>query len=114
MVTIKVKASIPEGCESLCRTCTRGHIITGFRATEEEVFCRTFYIEREIRFPVRECTFYEDKRLASKEEMEQIAWILRTDTPRRRVGFVSPEQIREIEAEAAVPPEASTKPKLRE
>jgi len=33
---------------------------------EEEVYCRTFYIEREIRFAVRECTFYEDKRLASK------------------------------------------------
>jgi len=43
MVTIRVKGGIPEGCESLCRTCTRGHIITGFRATEEEVFCRTFY-----------------------------------------------------------------------
>ena len=67
------KGGTPEGCESLCRTCTRGHIITGFRATEEEVFCRIFYIEREIRFPVRECTFYEDRRLASKEDMEKAA-----------------------------------------
>jgi len=35
-----------EGCDTLCRTCTKGHIITGFRATEEEVFCRTFYIAK--------------------------------------------------------------------
>ena len=56
----------------MCRTCSRGHIITGFRASEQEVYCRTFYIEREIRFPVRECTFYEDRRLASKEDVEKL------------------------------------------
>lgn len=89
MVTIAIKNSSLEGYESLCRTCTRGHIISGFRATEEEVFCRTFYIEREIRFPVRECTFYEDKRLATKEDMVEIAWHLRSTTskPNRGVGF---------------------------
>ena len=117
MVTIRVKGGTPEGCESLCRTCTRGHIITGFRATEEEVFCRTFYIEREIRFPVRECTFYEDKRLASKEDMEEIAWRLRSTTtkPNQNLGFVSVAQLQEIEPEAAkVAPTASDKPKLKE
>jgi hypothetical protein len=100
MVTIRVKGGIPEGCESLCRTCTRGHIITGFRATEEEVFCRTFYIEREIRFPVRNCTFYEDKRLASKEDMEEIAWRLRSTTskPNQSLGFVSAAQLQEMES----------------
>ena len=114
MVTIKVKGGTPEGCESLCRTCSYGHVIKGFRASEEEVYCRYFFLEREIHFPVSQCTFYEDRRLASKKEMEDIAWILRTDMPRRRVGFINPEQIREIEAEAAVLPATSTKPKLRE
>lgn len=111
MVTIKVKAGIPEGCESLCRTCTRGHIITGFRATEEEVFCRTFYIEREIRFPVRECTFYEDKRLASKEDMEEIAWKLRSTTtkPSQNLGFVSPAQLQEIESEDSLTSRSASK-----
>lgn len=114
MVTIKVKGGTPQGSETLCRTCSYGHIIKGFRATEEEVFCRYFYLEREIHFPVSECTFYEDRRLASKREMEEIAWILRTDMPRRRVGFISPEQLREIEAEAAVLPTTSGEPKLKE
>jgi len=91
MVKVTVKGGTPEGCESLCRTCARGHIITGFRASDEEIFCRTFYIEREIHFPVRECTFYEDKRLASKEEMEEIAWHMRSITtkPCRNLGSVS-------------------------
>ena len=107
MVTIKVKGGTPQGSDTLCRTCSYGHIIKGFRATEEEVYCRYFYLEREIHFPVSECTFYEDRRLASKREMEDIAWILRTDMPRRRVGFISPEQLRELEAEAAVLPAAN-------
>jgi hypothetical protein len=106
MVTIKIKGGTPQGSGTLCQTCSYGHLIKGFRATEEEVFCRYFYLEREIRFPVSECTFYEDRRLASKKEMEDIAWILRTDMPRRRVGFISPEQLREIEAGAAVLPAA--------
>jgi len=114
MVTIKVKGGTPQGGDTLCRTCSYGHLIKGFRATEEEVFCRYFYLERQIYFPVSECTFYEDRRLASKREMEDIAWILRTDMPRRRVGFISPEQLREIEAEAAAVPTDVDEPKLKE
>ena len=91
VVKVTVKGGTPEGCESLCRSCAQGHIITGFRASDEEVFCRTFYIEREIHFPVRECTFYQDKRLATKSEMEEIAWHLRSTTskPCRNLGFVA-------------------------
>jgi len=83
------------------KTCTRGHIISGFRATEEEVFCRTFYIEREIRFPVRECTFYQDRRLTSKEDMEEIAWHLRSTNgkPTRNVGFASGAHLRGLESQ---------------
>ena len=114
MVTIKVKGGTQQGSDTLCRTCSYGHIIKGFRATEEEVFCRYFYLEREIHFPVSECTFYEDRRLASKREMEEIAWILRTDSPRRHVGFISPKQLRALEAETAVLPAASDEPKLEE
>jgi len=113
MVTIKVKGGTPQGCDSLCQTCSYGHLIKGFRATEEEVFCRYFYLEREIHFPVSECTFYEDRRLASKREMEEIAWVLRTDMPRRRVGFISPEQLREIEAETAIVPSSTDEPELK-
>jgi len=115
MVTIKVKGGTPQSSDTLCRTCNHAHIIKGFRATEEEVFCRYFYIEREIRFPVCECTWYEDKRLASKTEMEEIAWFLTTRKPGRSVGFVSAAQFREMESEAAkVAPTASDEQKLNE
>jgi hypothetical protein len=95
MVKVTVKGGTPEGCESLCRSCAQGHIITGFRASEEEVYCRTFYIEREMHFPVRACTFYQDKRLATKTEMEEIAWHLRSTNgkPTRNLGFVRPNSV---------------------
>jgi hypothetical protein len=95
MVTIRIKGGTPEGVSSLCTTCTRGHVIRGYSAAEEEVFCRFFFVEREIRYPVRECTFYEDKRLATKEAMEEIAWFLTTRKAGRSIGFVSPAQFRE-------------------
>ena len=71
------------------------------------MFCRFFYIEREIHFPVRECTFYEDRRLASKKDMQEIAWMLTTKNATRHVGFVSSAQFRQMEAEAAKSAEAS-------
>ena len=115
MVTIRVQGGTPEGSESLCRTCTRGHIITGFRASEQQVYCRTFYIEREIRFPVRECTFYEDRRLASKEDMEEIAWFLTTRKAGRSVGFVSAAQFQQDrEKESEIAAAASDDLKLQE
>jgi hypothetical protein len=51
-----------------------------------------FLYRREIHFPVRECTFYQDKRLATKTEMEEIPWHLRSTTskPCRNLGFVGP------------------------
>jgi hypothetical protein len=103
MVTIRVKGGTPEGCESLCKTCSNGHVISGFCASEQEVFCRFFYIERQIRFPVRECTFYADRRLASKQEMEEIAWHLRSTTtkPNLNLGFVSPARLQELEGDEA-------------
>jgi hypothetical protein len=82
----------------------------GFGEAEEEVYCRHFYLELEIRFPVKECTFYEDKRIASLTAMEEIAWFLTTRKPGRAVGFISAEQFREEqEAEAAKSKKAGAK-----
>lgn len=115
MVSIKVKGT-PESCESLCHSCSRGHIIRGFRATELEVFCRTFYIEREIPFPVRECTFYEDRRLASKEDMQDIAWNLRSTTarPTPRLGFANAERETDSSENQELLPVASKESKPQE
>jgi hypothetical protein len=108
MVKIRVLGGTLEGSDSLCKSCTRGHVIEGFRLAEEVVYCRTFYIECEIPFPVRECTFYEDRRVASKEDMEEIAWRLRTLNPSRQIGFVSAAPFRQIQEDAVECADASS------
>jgi hypothetical protein len=57
------------------------------------------------------------KRLASKEDLEEIAWRLRSTMikPNQSLGFVSAAQLEEVVSDAAnVAPTASRKPQLNE
>ena len=101
MVTVQVKGGTPRQTGTLCRTCRFGHTIRGFSASQEDNFCRVFYPERRISFAVFECTEYEDKRLASKKEMEEIAWFLTARKSGRSVGFVSAARFHALELEEA-------------
>ena len=115
MVTIKVKDGTPHGSGTLCSTCRWAHIVKGYSASEKEVFCTRLYPDRRLPFPVSQCTTYDDKRIASKQDMEKIAWILITKTAGRSIGFVTAAQFRQIEGEdAEILPAASIEPKLKE
>ena len=48
-----------------------------------------------ITFPVTYCTAYSDRRQPSVREMEDIAWILRSDPKRNQIGFVPASKLRE-------------------
>ncbi len=96
MGNITIKGGTPCASDSLCRTCTHGHILKGFSATEEIFFCEEFYPKRALPFLIRECSMYEHKNRATLEAMEQIAWFLTTRKPGRSVGFVSAAQFHEI------------------
>jgi hypothetical protein len=49
---------------------------------------------------VRECTFYEDKRLATKDDLVEIAWHLRTPgKPSRNMGFAASDVARSSSGE---------------
>jgi hypothetical protein len=100
MVKIQIKDG-PHNREILCRTCSYAHVIRGFSASHELFYCDYSYPKHRLPFPVRECTHYEDKRLASKKEMEEIAWFLTTRKSGRSVGFVSAEKFQELEAAEA-------------
>ena len=41
-----------------------------------------------LTFPVVTCTGYSDRRLASLRDMEDIAWVLRSDERRNENGYV--------------------------
>ena len=47
-----------------------------------------------IPFPVTSCSGYLDRRHPSIRDMEDIAWILRTDPRRKQIGFIQARQLK--------------------
>jgi hypothetical protein len=47
-----------------------------------------------ITFDVSTCSGYADRRQASIHEMEEIAWILRSDLKKNSVGFVKASDLK--------------------
>lgn len=89
MTVIRIRSGTPQGAESLCNSCYWAHIQHGFADSEEVVLCAFLRHARLVPFKVSQCTDYHDKRIPSKREMEDIAWIIRTKDINRAVGFAS-------------------------
>ena len=78
--------------ESLCNSCYWAHIQRGFAESEEVILCAFLRPARIVPFKISQCTDYNDKRIPSKSEMEEIAWIIRTKDVNRQVGFAKQEE----------------------
>ena len=64
-------------------------VIRGTKLGEEIVECGELsYRNRRVSFAVASCSRYASRTHASVREMEDIAWILRSDPHRNQVGFV--------------------------
>src|ERR1700756_4454437 len=87
MSVIKVRNGKAQLTDSLCNSCYWAHIQRGFAESEEIVLCAFLRPARLVPFKVSQCTDYNDKRIPSKQDMEEIAWIIRTKDINRRVGF---------------------------
>jgi len=87
---LKIKGGTVAGGEGpLCPTCRHATIIRGAGANDEIVECdRLAYGHGRINFPVTSCSVYSDRRQPTLRDMEDIAWILRSDPRRRVIGFV--------------------------
>ncbi len=115
MVTIKVKGGTPEEGVSLCVSCSWGVVRKGYRASEEEVFCRMIEPNTRVPYTVQECSGYSDRRIPSLYFMEKTAWVLLTKKAGRTIGFVTSEEFRKIEGEdAEIVPASSKETKLEE
>ncbi len=115
MVTIKVKDGTPQGTETLCVTCRWAHIVKGFSSSQKQIRCGWLAYNPPVKFPVSQCSTYDDKRLPSKRDMEQIAWILLTKKAGRTIGFVTAKQFWEIEGDdAEIIPAASVESMMQE
>jgi hypothetical protein len=77
------------GQPSRCFTCRHATLVRGARLRDEIVECAALSYQRNrVTFPVTSCSDYVSRQHPSLREMEETAWILRTDVKRHRVGFV--------------------------
>lgn len=80
--------TVSDGQASLCNTCRSATIIRGSRLTDEIISCGKRVILDQIHFPVASCTGYSDRSLPSLYDLEDIAWVLRSDARTKKIGFV--------------------------
>lgn len=86
---VKVQGGTASSGEpSLCVTCRYATVIKGARLRDELIHCSEVYGSPHIPFPVLSCSAYSDRRRPSVREMEEIAWILRSDARKNTIGFV--------------------------
>lgn len=85
----KVYGGTPVGNESRCDTCVYARIIQGYGHNERITICDRLFQPIQIPFKVLECTDYADKRLPCVEDMEEIAWQLRSKSAGHGAGFVT-------------------------
>jgi len=87
--------TVRYGEPSLCLTCRYATVIRGPSLQDRIVDCGQISsgLSR-ISFPVSSCTGYSDKRHPSLREMEEIAWVLRTDARRNHIGFVQARDLK--------------------
>lgn len=77
------------GGPSLCITCRHTTVVQGATLQQQIIECgRLSSRANRITFPVESCTGYANRSLPSIREMEEIAWVLRTDIHRKEIGFV--------------------------
>jgi hypothetical protein len=91
-MTVIIRNTKPQVTESLCNSCYWAHIQRGFAESEEIILCAFLRPARLVPFKVSMCSDYNDKRMPSKSDMEEIAWIIRTKDVNRPVGFTKREK----------------------
>jgi hypothetical protein len=87
--------TVQHGEASLCLTCRYATVVKGQSLREEIIQCSLLSSGHDlIRFPVTSCSGYSDRRHPSIRDMEDIAWILRTDPKRKQIGFIQARQLK--------------------
>ena len=90
--------TVNHGDPPLCSSCRYATIAKGRSLREEIVSCGQLPYRRNlVPFPVYSCTEYSNRVHPTLYQMEEIAWVLRTNPTRNRVGFVQAKQLKDDE-----------------
>jgi hypothetical protein len=87
--------TVDNGQSPLCHTCRNATVVRGARLRDEVVACAALgYRDNRIEFPVTSCSDYLSRQHPSLRELEETAWVLRTDPKRHRLGFVPSKNLK--------------------
>lgn len=76
----------------LCDTCKHATFMRGPAESDEAIICSEISDDSMPKFRVVECSQYIHKNTPHVYELEQIAWVLRTDKLGRTIGFQPPKK----------------------
>jgi hypothetical protein len=90
--------TVNHGDPSLCSTCRHATVVQGPSLQDRLVECgRLSGRDSRIPFPVTACSEYSDRRHPSLRDMEDVAWVLRTDARRKSIGFVQALELKPLQ-----------------
>ena len=97
-MSIRVKSrggTVTNGDPTLCLSCKFATIVKGPSLRDEVVECgQLAYGHGRITFPVTSCNVYVERGHPSIREMEEIAWVLRSNPKKNEIGFVKASTLR--------------------
>ena len=96
-----MKGATPIGSESLCRTCSYAHTMTGYCGSEVLVFCTWISPNIRVPFKVAECSGYHDRHRPSWDDMKKFAIEVSPRTLVKVAGFRTGKNEDEDDAEVA-------------
>lgn len=81
---------------NLCLSCRLAVHTQSALSNSETMLCTAVYgAPRSMREPVARCSAYLDKSKPTLNDMHEVAWLVMTDKGGRKIGFLSPEELRE-------------------
>ena len=84
---LKVQGGTTRGDQSsLCLSCKKSTVIKGQSMKYTRIHCNA--VEKVISFDVVECSAHVNRNHPSLGDMYEDAWVLRTDSKTRKIGFV--------------------------
>lgn len=86
---LKIRGGTSDSSQpGLCMSCKKAVVVQGQNLKEEIIQCEELYGDHRIRFKVTSCNKYLEATHMTIREMEDMAWILRTDDKARQIGFI--------------------------
>jgi hypothetical protein len=73
MGKLNVKNGTPVGNQHLCKRCSWGQFVTGYRESDLLVTCMNANPNFTVPFPVYECSSFSDKHRPTFEQMNRLA-----------------------------------------